>query len=97
MIYKFKSKASGDIVMLGADGDELLRSIGREPAPQGIIEPQAMAAVIARLEAAVAASDGGTASGSDDEQPVKLRQRAWPMLDMLKRSLAEQQPIVWGV
>jgi hypothetical protein len=28
---------------------------------------------------------------------VTLRQRLWPVVDMLKRSLAEREPIVWGV
>ena len=28
---------------------------------------------------------------------VGLRQRVWPMVEMLKRALAEQQPVVWGV
>ncbi len=32
MIYKFKSKASGDIIMMGPTGDALLRALGRTPA-----------------------------------------------------------------
>ncbi|MCW5640107.1 MAG: DUF1840 family protein, partial [Rubrivivax sp.] len=39
MIYKFRSKAAGDLIMLPAHGDQLLRLLGREPAAQGIIEP----------------------------------------------------------
>jgi hypothetical protein len=46
MIYKFKSKATGDVIMLGPTGDQLLRCIGREPAPKGIIEPAAMPAAM---------------------------------------------------
>ena len=99
MIYKFRSKAAADLIMLGADGDRLLRLIGREPAPQGIIEPAAMAAALQAIEAAVAA-DVGPAPGDEPEgadQRVRLRQRVWPMVEMLRRSLAEQQAIVWGV
>ena len=44
MLYKFKCKAGGDLIMLGPNGDTLLRAIGREPAAQGISEPPAMAA-----------------------------------------------------
>ncbi|MDE2160471.1 MAG: DUF1840 family protein, partial [Burkholderiales bacterium] len=54
MIYKFKSSVAADLIMLGADGDRLLRLIGREPAPKGIIEPGAMGAAVAALEAAIA-------------------------------------------
>ena len=38
MIYKFKSKAAGDVIMLQPHGDQLMRLIGREPAAKGIIE-----------------------------------------------------------
>ena len=31
MLYKFKSKAAGDVIMLGPNGDQMLRIIGREP------------------------------------------------------------------
>lgn len=96
MIYKFKSKATGDLIMLGPQGDQLLRLLGREPAPSGIIEVAAMPGAIAALEAAVAAE----APAADDEDPsrsVALRQRVWPMVEMLKRALAADQPVVWGV
>jgi hypothetical protein len=97
MIYKFKSKACGDIIMLGANGDQVLRVIGREPAAQGIIEPAAMPAAIAALEAAVAAEDATAADDDESPKSISLRRRVWPVLDMLRRSLAEEQPIVWGV
>jgi len=99
MIYKFRSKAAGDLIMLGPHGDQLLRAIGREPAVQGIIEPAAMAAAIAALEAAVAAEAPKHGESEDDERPgaVSLRQRAWPMIEMLKRAQAADQPVVWGV
>lgn len=99
MIYKFRSKAAGDLIMLGPQGDQVLRAIGREPAAQGIIEPAAMAAAIAALEAAVAAEAVDGAEAEDHERPraVSLRQRAWPMIEMLKRAQAAGQPVVWGV
>ena len=98
MIYKFKSKASGDVIMLGANGDELLRHIGREPAATGIVEVDAMPAAIKSLEAAVAADEAQAKTPeSADEPRIRLRARVWPMVDMLKRALAERQPIVWGV
>ncbi len=61
MLYKFKSKAAGDVIMLGANGDQVLRIVGKEPAPQGILEATALAAAIAALEAAVAADEIGGA------------------------------------
>ena len=107
MIYKFKSKAGGDVIMLGPNGDALLRILGREPAAKGIIEPASMAAAIAAIEQAVAADEAARAEAEQEaaargerlapREGVALRQRLWPMLDMLKRAGAAGEPVVWGV
>ena len=100
MIYKFKSNATGDLIMTQPVGDRVLSLIGKPPASQGIIEVDQMAAAVSALEAAVAAERPNPANDGDDTSPradtVSLRQRVWPMVDMLKRALAEKQPIVWG-
>lgn len=97
MIYKFKSKAAGDVIMMGPAGDAVLRLIGKEPAAQGIIEVSAMASSIAAIEQAIqtdeAAAKGQTAAPRGG---VTLRQRAWPLVEMMKRSCAEDADIVWG-
>ena len=101
MIYKFTSKASGDVIMMGPQGDGLMRLLGLEPAAKGIIEVAAIPAALRALEAALAAPAGGNdAATSDDatrETPVALRQRLWPVMEMLRRCQAAGQPIVWGV
>jgi hypothetical protein len=111
MIYKFKSPAAGDLIMLGPHGDQLLRLLGREPAAQGIIEPAAMPAAIAALRQAIEQDESGrgaaapaTAPGGTDEadedtpqRRVGLRQRLWPMVEMLRRAHDADAPVVWGV
>ena len=108
MIYKFKSKASGDVIMLGPNGDQMLRILGREPAPKGIIEVEHMAAAIDALQAAVQAEEAQRQDGAEadadgaehDKSPragVSLRQRVWPVIDMLKRAQGAGEPVVWGV
>lgn len=67
MIYKFKSKAAGDVIMLQPNGDQVMRLLGREPAAKGIFESADMPAAISRLEAAVA-EDEAARRGSDDDQ-----------------------------
>lgn len=102
MIYKFKSKASGDVIMLGPNGDELLRLLGRTPAAQGIIEVAAMPAAIQALESAVAAAEAVDATppaAADTASPpegISLRQRVWPMVEMLKRAHGQGEVVVWG-
>lgn len=105
MIYKFKSKAAGDVIMLAATGQRVLELIGKAADPQGIIEPAAMPQAIATLADAVRQDDerrAALAAGlADDGLPppeaITLRQRAWPLVDMMKRSHSADAPIVWGV
>jgi hypothetical protein len=95
MIYKFKSKAAGDVIMLQPHGDQLMRLIGREPAAKGIIETADMPSALRSLQEAAALAQSPT--DSDGERGVGLKQRVWPMIEMIKRSLAAGEPIVWGV
>ena len=107
MIYKFKSKAAGDLIMLGPNGDQVMRLIDREPAAKGIFEVADLPALIRALEAAVAAEDAARSAAeaearADGQTPaaregVSLRQRVWPLVEMMRRALAGEQPIVWGV
>lgn len=107
MIYKFKSKAAGDLIMMGPTGDQVLRLIGKEPAPKGIIEPATMPAAMAAIERAVADDEAARARAEREaeaegrtlgpRESVSLRQRAWPMIEMMKRAHAAGKEIVWGV
>jgi len=100
MLYKFKSKAAGDVIMTQPVGDRMLSLIGKSPAPQGIIEVGQMAGAMSALEAAVAAESPRSANDGNDASPkadtVGLRQRVWPMVEMMKRALAGKEPITWG-
>jgi hypothetical protein len=107
MIYKFKSKAAGDVIMMGPTGDQVLRAIGREPSPKGIIETAAMPAAIAAIERAVADDEAARKAAEQEaaaegkklapRDAVSLRQRTWPLVEMMKRAMAEGHEIVWGV
>jgi len=107
MIYKFKSKAAGDVIMLGPNGDAMLRALGREPAPQGIVEPAAMAAAITSLERAIAADEAQRAEAEQaaaargeplpPREGVTPRQRFAPVIELFRRSQAQGEPVVWGV
>lgn len=97
MIYKFKSKAAGDLIMLGPNGDRLLQLLGREPAAKGIIEVADMAAAMDALQQAVRDEEAQRAADDVPLRGVSLRQRIWPMVEMLKRAQAAGHPVVWGV
>lgn len=103
MLYKFKSAAAGDLIMLEPNGRRVLEIIGKDASPQGIILAEQMPAALAALAKAIAdeeaARQAPTADGDDTHAPapVSLRQRAVPFIDMLKRCAAAGKDIVWGV
>lgn len=107
MLFKFKSKVTGDLIMLEPNGKRVLEIIGKDASAQGIITPDQMPAAIAALEQAVladeaerkAATEKAHAAGKPTPQfeAVSLRQRAVPFVEMLKRCQSEGKEIVWGV
>lgn len=108
MLFKFKSKATGDLIMLEPNGRRVLQLIGKEPSATGIILPEQMPAAVAALEKAVAEEDAAEKAAEEEmrakgEQPaarpegVSLRQRAVPFIEMLRRAQAAGKEVVWGV
>ena len=113
MLYKFKSKATGDLIMLEPQGKQILKLIGKEAEPKGIILPSEMMVAIDALHAAVeqealaiqaAKEAAATAEPQTEKLPVadgprtiSLKQRVVPFIDMLRRAHAEDKEVVWGV
>jgi Fe-S cluster assembly ATPase SufC len=100
MLYKFKSKNAGDVIMLQANGRTVLEVIGKDAGPAGIILAAQMPAAIEALKAAIALEE------SHDEKPDQdavqgdapgLRQRATPFIDMLSRNHKAGTDVTWGV
>ncbi len=107
MLYKFKSKATGDLIMLEPQGKHILQLIGKESGAKGIILPNEMLAAIDALNAAVlqeelaiqAAKDASNGEGNDaaaapitdDPRTISLKQRVVPFIDMLTRACRRQR------
>ena len=107
MLYKFKSKAAGGLILLEPQGKQFLQLIGKTVQAKGIIEPGDMSAAIAALQAAIAQQEAEQDAAREKARQqgaappvfdsISLRQRCKPIIDMLNRCHREQQPIVWGV
>ena len=113
MIYEFKSRATGSVVMTGPVAERLLGIVGKAAGPTGIFTVEQMGPAIAALKAAVEqdealARERAAASGTDTDddessdrenrQPaISLRQRAWPLIDMLQTAQRADQVVTWGV
>ena len=94
MLFKFKSKVTGDRIMLEPDAKRLLKIMGREDQIKGIFLADQLPAAIAALEGAVAQEE---LDGMQDPKQISLRQRSLPMLKMLKQCLAQSADVFWGV
>jgi len=56
MLYEFRSQATGTVVMTADVAEPLLRAMGKEPTPSGIVTVAQLPEIIARLERARARS-----------------------------------------
>lgn len=101
MLYKFKSKNAGDVIMLNVTGRQILEIIGKDAGPKGIILAAQMPAAIAALEAAIAQEERLAREAAEKSAPPPtdepaLRQRAVTFLDLLRRCHREGSDVTWG-
>lgn len=98
MLYRFKSKNMGDVIMLEPNGRQMLEIIGKAPGPRGIILPGQMPAALQALEAAIRLEESSKdKDGEGLPEGVGLHQRAKPFIDMLRWNIKADQEVVWGV
>jgi len=98
MLYRFKSKNMGDVIMLEPNARQMLEIIGKTPGPKGIILPEQMPAAIQALESAIKLEESRKEKDGDGlPEGVGLHQRAKPFIDMLRWNIKVEQEVVWGV
>lgn len=107
MLYKFKSKAGADVIMTAVHGDQALQALGREPSAKGIFQAADLQALIAHGEAAIAQEQQAheraeaEARAEGRKPPARpelgLRQRLWPLLELMRAAKSANTDIVWGV
>lgn len=109
MIYKFKSRETGDLIMLAPDAERILALLGKVLKTPGIITLAEIADAKATLQAAALAASqqaaqnatAGDADGDDNtakQAPgISLAQRLVPFLAMLDRCQAAKVDVVWSV
>lgn len=104
MLFEFRSRATGTITMTSKTGAEILRIIGKSPDPTGIITVAQIPDAIAALKQAAdnePPPPPETARPQDDDSPrepfVSLRQRVFPLIEMLEQAKAADVDVTWGV
>ena len=105
MLYKFKSKNAGDVIMLEPHGRQVLEIIGKEAGPKGIILPEQMPAAMLDLRAAIEKEEllerqqqlAQNAEQKNQPPGIALRHRALPFMQMLEACHRQGDSVVWGV
>jgi hypothetical protein len=101
MLVKFDSDV-GTLTMFGDAAVQLLKSMGHSGAVPSAILPEDIPAAIERLKAAAAVQPDAAAEASersagdpDGELPVSLRQRAFPLIELLERAAKRKCEVIW--
>lgn len=106
-VYRFKSRETGELVMLEPHGKRLLQIMGKDPSGAGVLLPDQMPAAVEALRAAAVEEDA-TRSRQKEEalargdvapefDPVSLRMRSAPFIEMIQRAEKAGVEVVWGV
>ncbi len=106
MLVTFSSKAGADILMLSQHAKPIMRIAGKvmdkDIPVRGVFTPEQLVDAISALEHAIALEQPAAPKDDDDDQardalslPVGLRQRAHPLLDLMRRSVQAGAPLTW--
>jgi|JI8StandDraft_2_1071088.scaffolds.fasta_scaffold166011_2 hypothetical protein len=107
MLYRFKSQATGDLVMLRGDAEAALRLMGKPVASQGIFSTDQLQAAIAVLRAAATedrairklemeAYRGDQAGDLYLDPDIRLSQRIVPLIALLEEASRGDRAVIWS-
>lgn len=90
--------------MFGDVAIKLLRLMGHSGTVPSAIEPEDIPDALKRLKEALAAQEGATADQRDrneqeqgEDEAVSLKNRAYPLIQLLEAAAKEQVSVIWTV
>ena len=104
MIVTFHSSETGEVLMFAEVAAKLLKIVGKECTARGVFtQPQMMPAVEALRKAISGEVEPEEAEDETPEEAelrkkhISLRQRAWPLMDMLERTskTGQEANVLW--
>lgn len=93
----FRSRAASQILMQSEAAQQLLDIIGKPLTPRGVITAEQIGDALTRLQDAVAASPQAAPQDDVAQTPISLRQRAYPLLEMLRAAQKRNVDVTWGI
>ena len=102
MLVTFRTKTHADLLMFGEIAVYLLKLMGHSGTVPSALLADKVPAALDRLRQAVAAHQAtvpkaaeGVDDEDDDESPVDLAQRAFPLIELLEAAAAAQCDVLW--
>lgn len=103
MLVTFRTKVHADILMFGEIAVQLLKLMGHSGAAPGAILADDVPAALNRLQTAVAAqptmvpkaANAAEEDEDENESPVDLAHRAFPLIELLTAAIAAHCDVMW--
>lgn len=99
MLITFRSKAVGNITMFGNVAMTLLKMTGHSGTVPGAFSesdiPHALASLRTILDTAIGKAEGNPADDDGSTERVSLKQRAYPLIEMLAAASARGGSVTW--
>ncbi len=104
MLVTFRTSASGDITMFGDPAVKLLRLMGHSGTVPSAMNPEDIPEALEKLGKALAEMATEPVVTKDEElestdnfsdEPVSLRNRALPLIELFEAAAAEDVPVLW--
>lgn len=106
-LTRFQSRETADVLMLTHHAKPFLEALGKEPQGPGVLLPSDMPRAKESIAVAIQAEEAlqeknkqeALARGerAPEVDPIGLRQRSVPLLEMMRRCSDAKVEIVWGV
>jgi hypothetical protein len=98
----FRSRAAGEIIMLPEVAQRLLELVGKPLGERGVITAAQLDDALASLLRAVEEERAAGTPPAPEEDParpppVRLAQRAFPLIEMLRAARKRGVDVTWGI
>lgn len=104
MLVKFETTAFGSITMFGDVAIKLLKLMGHSGTVPSAIMPEDIPEALQRLRTGIAREEAAATDelateveNEEEGQYVSLRNRAFPLIELLEAAEEENVPVMWTI
>lgn len=99
MLVKFTSKSAASVSMFEKDAARLIKLMGHTGTIPSAIRDRDVADKLAKLESALQGDPedlvDDTDKDEDDEPPVPINRRAYPLIELLRAAVSNNENVMW--